>query len=45
MPATPVVRSTRSICAPWRRLIRWFGARPELKDSAFIRIGEYDAPP
>jgi hypothetical protein len=28
---------------PWRALIRWFGARPELKDSAFIRIGEYDA--
>jgi hypothetical protein len=27
---------------PWRGLIHWFGARPELKDSAFIRIGEYD---
>jgi hypothetical protein len=28
---------------PWRALIHWFGARPELKDSAFIRIGEFDA--
>jgi hypothetical protein len=28
---------------PWRASIAWFAAQPELKDSAFIRIGEYDA--
>jgi hypothetical protein len=28
---------------PWRALVQWFGARPELKDSAFIRIGERTA--
>jgi hypothetical protein len=28
---------------PWRALIAWFAARPELKDSAFVRIGDSDA--
>jgi hypothetical protein len=28
---------------PWRALIQWFAARPELKDTAFIRIGDNDA--
>jgi hypothetical protein len=28
---------------PWRAVIRWFGARAELKDSAFVRIGDYEA--
>lgn len=27
----------------WRRLIQWFRERIELKDAAFVRIGEYEA--
>jgi hypothetical protein len=29
--------------APWRALAEWFRQRPELQDSAFVRIGEYEA--
>jgi len=28
---------------PWGAMIQWFGARPELKAQAFIRIGDFDA--
>ena len=28
---------------PWRAMIQWFAARPELKAQAFIRIGDFDA--
>jgi hypothetical protein len=28
---------------PWRALIAWFSRQPELKDSAFVMIGDYDA--
>ena len=28
---------------PWRALTAWFNKQPELKDSAFVMIGDYDA--
>jgi hypothetical protein len=28
---------------PWRALIAWFNGQSELKDSAFVTIGDYDA--
>ena len=28
---------------PWRKMIQWFGKRPEFKRSAFIRIGDRQA--
>jgi len=28
---------------PWRALIAWFDGQPDLKDSAFVMIGDYDA--
>ncbi len=28
---------------PWRALIAWFNRQPELRDSAFAMIGDYDA--
>ena len=27
---------------PWRRMLQWFHKQPELKDAAFVRIGEYE---
>lgn len=27
---------------PWRRMLQWFREQPELKDAAFVRIGEYE---
>jgi hypothetical protein len=27
---------------PWRRMLKWFREQPELKDTAFVRIGEYE---
>ena len=27
---------------PWRRMLQWFHEQPELKDGAFVRIGEYE---
>lgn len=28
---------------PWRRLIKWFASRKEFVDTAFVRIGDYEA--
>jgi hypothetical protein len=28
---------------PWRALVQWFHEQPAFKDSAFVRIGDYDA--
>jgi hypothetical protein len=28
---------------PWRAMTAWFNGQPELKDSAFVMIGDYDA--
>ena len=28
---------------PWRALVPWFHGQPELKDAAFVMIGDYDA--
>jgi hypothetical protein len=27
---------------PWRGMLQWFREQPELKDAAFVRIGEYE---
>ena len=27
----------------WRKMIAWFKARPEFRDTAFVRIGDYEA--
>jgi len=34
---------SREFLDTWRALVRWFRECPEFKDSAFVKIGDYDA--
>jgi hypothetical protein len=36
-------RFTEDYLRPWRALTAWFRGQPELMDSAFVMIGDYDA--
>jgi hypothetical protein len=36
-------RPSEKFLGTWRALVRWFRERPEFKDSAFVKIGDYDA--